>query len=588
MGMAEIEKNEDLQKSLDEFKAILKSKEEKLQAQIDSSIEQLRSELLTISGTYIDSVTEIPEYKVFLENLQGAIKESGALEDGDSASSKALVKAQERIEEIDQLDQKVPDANLKRYIKELEQNLEKRNDTINVARRRILRLQEKIENIASEKAVASQKVADFEIQLDRKNLAFQQSEKRFSELRRKFELKMGVTEATNAQKQALEEQLEEKNKLLQFHENRAQEALDQVGTNAGDLARLNEKIEVLSLELKEQQNLFQKTEIANRELQNQVHRLEEEQSAAGQAEWTSANAALETQIKAFETEISEHLDKAEGMSAQITAAEKAAADERTKREEAEQKIKILMEEAQERHQETASLAAELESFKVQIGQLNSIGEKSSLLEEQTGALQQELAQQKEALTAVQTEKEAIEKRLEEENLRLEEMSKQFEEKLREKEEKENVALRTLQEEVAQKSADLEDLQSKLTRTEEERSQVTLAQETLLKEKEEARLAGEKQQAEHEQSLAQINTLTEKVAQLEKTLADSLSPEELAELEQKVVEERKRADMLQEMYDHEIANGTKANLARQYADVLDELEKAREELRRYRSTSQGDA
>ena len=84
---------------------------------------------------------------------------------------------------------------------------------------------------------------------------------------------------------------------------------------------------------------------------------------------------------------------------------------------------------------------------------------------------------------------------------------------------------------------------------------------------------------------QVKELQERTEQLDRSLRESPTAQQISELQQMLNEERKRADMLQEILDEELAKGTKASLARQLADALRDVEEAREELRQLRRQSE---
>lgn len=555
--MTEKQSKQDMQKILDEVVAIGKKQAEAYQAKISDNLAKMRAQLdsmlESVTTELQESSLESPEHQSLFDSLREKLSGAHGADETASEDGNALEEARQRIQELERQIQESPNNHVQRHIQELEQNLEKRNETINIARRRILRLQEKIEGMAADRATALQRVADFEMQLERKNAALQASEERFTDLRRKFDLKMGGNEALNAQMLALERQVEEKNNLLRFHEDRAQQALAQSDTNSGEVARMEERVQAVTAQLEEQKNQVIEYEKRVKELQEelqalQASRTQEEQdllqSARNEAEsrmealrgemaaLEQQNVFLKEELAQCKTALEEGLEKA-------AAVENALAEETARYEEAEVRLQGLAAQTDGKEKESAALAGEVEAYKSRVQELEA-------------SLQQ-------ANQAIQKTKEEGE-----------------------------TALRQVREELEEKSVRVDDLASQLGISDGERQEMNTALAEVRKEMEELRATSYDALSEKDAARVQVEELSGKLIQLEDTLKQAPTSEELAALELKYEEERKRADMVQERLDQEMANGTKAGLARQLADVLRDLEEAREEIRRLRNLPQAEA
>lgn len=533
----------------------------------------------------------------------------------------ATAAAEERIRGLEGRLEAGPEDMVTREIKDLEENLAKRNETINIARHRILRLQEKIEGMAAERTAALQRVADLEMQLERKNAALQTSEDRFSELRRKFDLKMGGNEAVSAQMQALENQLEEKNKLLSFNESRVDEIRVQADSKATELARLEERNHALAAQADEDQRELRNAEERIAKLQEDVAALREMKDLEGRESSESpesegalrdaevrfreaqsrinaleeANSRLEEQIKALEAEgvrrdeenrvaLAERGHSTEALeqallrisSLENDLGERDASIDRAEQraDGAEATLERLMSQTRNKEEEFAALVSEAESRKVRAEQLEIELQKAIADLSETRELAENSARSEaEARTALQNLAADAEET--QEKLRLLQVAK--EEAAKEVEAARNAC--------REKTSEVEHLAMQLGICDQERVEANAALAELRKEIEQLRVTSYDALSEKDAALMQVAEFSERTERLDRALQESPTSQQLSELQQQLDEERKRADMIQEILDEELARGTKANLARQLADALRESEEAREELRLLRRQSE---
>lgn len=552
--MTEKQSKQDMQKILDEVVALGKKQAETYQAKVSDRLAKMRAQLdsmlESVTAEFQETSLESPERQSVFDSLREKLSRVHMADETASEDGNALAEAQQRIQELERQIQASPNNHVQRHIQELEQNLEKRNETINIARRRILRLQEKIEGMAAERATALQRVADFEIQLERKNAALQASEERFTDLRRKFDLKMGGNEALNAQMLALERQVEEKNKLLTFHEERAQQALAQSDINSGEVARMEERVRALTAQVEEQKNELTDYAARVKELLEELHAIQESRTQEEQERLQSfrddmgskmealraEKSVLEQQNASLKDELEQCKSALEESIGKVSAAEDTLAGEMAMREEVESKLQDLIMQQENKETETTVLAGEVEEYRTRIQELEA-----SLQQANEGT--QKIAEEGE------------------------------------------IALRQVREELAEKSARVDDLASQLGISDRERQEMSAVLVELRKEMEELRATSYEALSEKDAALVQVGELSEQLARLEDTLKRAPTSEKLTALELKCEEERKRAEGLQEMLDQELANETKAGVARQLADVMCDLEEARDELRRLRSASQ---
>ena len=137
----------------------------------------------------------------------------------------------------------------------------------------------------------------------------------------------------------------------------------------------------------------------------------------------------------------------------------------------------------------------------------------------------------------------------------------------------------------EKAQEVERLTMQLGISDQEREEASAALGALRKEIESLRATSYEALSEKDTALMQVKELQERTEQLDRSLRESPTAQQISELQQMLNEERKRADMLQEILDEELAKGTKASLARQLADALRDVEEAREELRQLRRQSE---
>lgn len=119
----------------------------------------------------------------------------------------ALSSSEIRVKELQEQLRAGVSQNLNAYIDNLKAHIEKKNEIIDVARKRILRLQQKIEGMAYERTEAMQNAADLTMKVSIKHEALQEKEVLLAELKRILALKMGCMTAVNAHLEAVERQL---------------------------------------------------------------------------------------------------------------------------------------------------------------------------------------------------------------------------------------------------------------------------------------------------------------------------------------------------------------------------------------------
>lgn len=608
--MSEQEANQEVQNILDEVAALGQKQAVLFQSKITDYLTEMKAQL----DSLLESITvdlqrdlsESPEHQPVFASLREKLLALGGASgvlgnEGIQASDElrqALANAEERIQELEGQIQTSAGDKIKRHIAELEQNLEKRNETINIARRRILRLQEKIEGMAAERATALQRVADFEMQMERKNAALQASEERFTDLRRKFDLKMGGNEAVSAQMLALERQVEEKNKLLHFHESRAEQAAMQADSKSGEVAKMQERVQALTAQLEEQKNEAQNHEKRIHELQEESRSLRESQKRDEKDEHdrlTALQKDAESLIEELQGKgnrleqqnaaLKEELDKYKGAVAdglgKTTAAESALNEEVARREEAQHSLEQLQTELSETKNALEQTREKISALEGTLGERDSaIDGAEKRVEEVEAKLESLMSQsgdKENELATLAGDVERYKTRVEE----LEAFQQQSREELQKDKEEIETLTRQIQAESQEKSAQIDNLTTQLGVADSERQEANAALVELRKEMEALRGTSYDALSEKDAALVQIKELSEKIAQLENDLSQSPTSQQLSVLETQYQEERKRADMIQEMLDQELANGTKAGLARQLADALRDLEEAREEARRIR-------
>ncbi len=116
----------------------------------------------------------------------------------------ALSASEERVKELQEQLQAGVSHNLNLYIDNLKSHLTKKNEIIDTARKRILRLQQKIEGMAYERMEALQHVADLNMRISSHTEAVANAEAQLAELQHKYNLKLSCMAAVNAQLEAME------------------------------------------------------------------------------------------------------------------------------------------------------------------------------------------------------------------------------------------------------------------------------------------------------------------------------------------------------------------------------------------------
>ncbi len=126
------------------------------------------------------------------------------LEDELFRIREALAASEFRVRELQEQLQAGVSQNLNTYIDNLKSHLEKKNEIIDTARKRILRLQQKIEGMAYERMEALQNAADLNMRISSRDEALEAAESRLDELMRKHAIKMSCMAAVTAQLAAME------------------------------------------------------------------------------------------------------------------------------------------------------------------------------------------------------------------------------------------------------------------------------------------------------------------------------------------------------------------------------------------------
>ncbi|HOC67726.1 MAG TPA: hypothetical protein PKO23_02855 [Candidatus Hydrogenedentes bacterium] len=126
------------------------------------------------------------------------------IEDELFRTREALSASEDRVKELQEQLQAGISHNLNLYIENLKSHLTKKNEIIDTARKRILRLQQKIEGMAYERMEALQHVADLNMRISSNTEAISIAETRLAELQHKYSLKLSCMAAVNAQLEAVE------------------------------------------------------------------------------------------------------------------------------------------------------------------------------------------------------------------------------------------------------------------------------------------------------------------------------------------------------------------------------------------------
>jgi len=152
---------------------------------------------------------EISEGLESVAQVGMSTEEAEALQEKICRLETDLQTAENRIRELEDVRNRAAEQYESR-IRDLEGHLEKRGKTIAEARERILRLQKKTEDFASEKAALEARVRELESTLERRSAALKAAESRYSDLRRRLESQAsGASSPVVTQLRALETQIEE-------------------------------------------------------------------------------------------------------------------------------------------------------------------------------------------------------------------------------------------------------------------------------------------------------------------------------------------------------------------------------------------
>lgn len=292
----------------------------------------------------------------------GAAARIEELENALSSQATALQQAQSQAKQAEELLGEGATPEIKQQIAEMEGNLEKRRETINIARERILLLQEKIETFAAERAASQQHLIDTEARLERQSAALHSAEERLSELRSKLEAKGEGDDAVAAEIKVLESQIEEKEQALGAAEKRNTELQEEAEKHLSEVARVEDRIRALegmlvdrsteAAEVHEQASALEK-ELAQQqtrvaELEKQLADAKVEKEAAD-AEVVRINNLPDEQspvIEALKIEKSELEKRATEMENALRLAEQ-------KRDDAQKEAKEWRQQAEE---QTSSIA----------------------------------------------------------------------------------------------------------------------------------------------------------------------------------------------------------------------------------------
>jgi len=473
-----------------------------------------------------------------------------ALEEAESRAKQAERQGQEGAQALAQL-------------RTLEEHLQKRGETINEARRRILRLQEKLEALVAESAADKEKLKEQEATLVRRNAALKAAEDRFSDLRRRMDAAGGsAAPGMQAQVKVLENQVEEAQKAAAALEERHGKLQQELNQRVAAEAAARQRIEEMKHQVDDAEH--ERGEMAKRmgRLEDELRKASDARDEAS-AQAKKAAEALQRAEAAAEA-AKKDLAAARGQNGAL-AAEKAALEARVaelapkaaelekERAAAAEKLAALgreKDEALASAEASGRRAGELEKALSEIearvaaeqGEAGSAREEAARLSSEIGALQQraETAEKEAAaacgtLEAAQTEAEAARARADAAHERVAALEAELSER--------DGAL-----EAAEKRAD-------------EASERAVAAEGAVSDAQ-GRLGA--LEAVAETLRADIAAFQEKAAEADQFRAEADAA-------------RERAMSLQEQLDKEQAKGLKSALALQLAEAIRESEAAQEEL-----------
>ena len=473
-----------------------------------------------------------------------------ALEEAESRAKQAERQGQEGAQALAQL-------------RTLEEHLQKRGETINEARRRILRLQEKLEALVAESAADKEKLKEQEATLVRRNAALKAAEDRFSDLRRRMDAAGGgAAPAMQAQVKALENQVDEAQKASAALEERHGKLQQELNQRVAAEAAARQRIEEMKHQVDDAEH--ERGEMAKRmvRLEDELRKASDARDEAA-AQAKKAAEALQRAEAAAEA-VKKDLEAARGQNGML-AAEKGALEGRVaelapKAAELEKERAAAADQLAALGREKDEALASAEAFGRRAGELEktlsetearvaaaqgeagSAREEAARLSSEIGALQQRAeAAEKEAaaargtLEAAQTEAEAARARADAAHERVAALEAELSER-------DGVL------EAAEKRAD-------------EASERAVAAEGAASDAQ-GRFAA--LEAVAETLRADIAALQEKAAEADQFRAEADAT-------------RERAMSLQEQLDKEQAKGLKSALALQLAEAIRESEAAQEEL-----------
>lgn len=473
----------------------------------------------------------------------------------------ALEEAESRVRQAERQGQE--GAQALAQLRVLEEHLQKRGETINEARRRILRLQEKLEALVAESATDKEKLKEQEATLVRRNAALKAAEERFSDLRRRMDAAGGsAAPGMQAQMKALENQVEEAQKAAAALEERHAKLQQELNQRVAAEATARQRIEEMKHQVDDAEN--ERNEMSKRmvRLEDELRRTSDARDEAA-AQAKKAAEALQRAEAAAEA-LKKDLDVSRGQN-EALASEKGALEGRVaelapKAAEFEKERAAAAEKLAALGREKDEALASAEASGRRVGELEkALSEAEARLaaaQGEAGSAREEAARLSSEISALQQRAETAEKEATAGRGALETAQSEAE-AARARADAAHERVAALEAELSERDGALEAAEKRA----DEASERAVAAEGAVSDAQRRLGALE---AVAETLRADIAALQEKAAEADQFRAEADAA-------------RERAMSLQEQLDKEHAKGLKSALALQLAEAIRESEAAQEEL-----------